>query len=77
MLTAQPGSSPGAWNFNAQVATDPAGVTTYAVSNSSGPGATIDITDNGATAAIHVVGPTLTGDGSVDLTVNCPSVTRV
>jgi hypothetical protein len=77
VLTAQPGSSAGAWNFNANVATDAAGVTTYVVSNSGGSGPTIDITDNGATATIHIVGPTLTGDGSVDLTINCPSVTRV
>jgi hypothetical protein len=77
VVTAQPGSNPGDWNFSANVATDMTGVTTYVVSNSSGSGPTIDITDNGATATLHIVGPTLTGDSSVDLTINCPSVTRV
>lgn len=41
---------------------------------SSGQGS-VDITDNGATAVIHVVGTTADGV-NIDATVNCPSVMR-
>ena len=44
---------------------------------SSGGAASIDITDSGSTAIIHATGPTIDGAGTVDVTVNCPSVIRV
>jgi hypothetical protein len=36
---------------------------------------TVEVTDNGATAVLHATGTTQDGVG-IDMTVNCPSVTR-
>jgi hypothetical protein len=77
VLTAQPGANPDEWAFTANVSTDPTGAVVYVVSNMAGPGPTIVVTDNGTTATLHVVGSTITGNGTVDLTINCPSVIRV
>jgi len=77
VVTAQPGASAGEWAFTAQVSNDPSGSVTWIVSNTGAAGPTIDITDNGPTASLHIVGPLTGSAGTMDLTINCPSVTRV
>jgi len=50
----------------------------YTVLSAGGsPTPSMQVTDNGATAVIHVSGGTLDGTGTVDVTVNCPSIVRV
>ena len=56
------------------------GYTTYDITfqyeghNDSGTG-TVEVTDSGATAVLHVTGTTADGVG-IDATINCPTVTR-
>lgn len=76
VLTAQPGSSEGQFAFQVGVIINNSA--TYTANNMSGnSSAAIQVTDNGSTAVIHITGPTIDGSASMDLTVNCPSVTRV
>jgi len=74
-ITAEAGADAGQFSFIASVITN--GTNSYATGNQTGqaPDATLEVTDNGGTAVLHATGSTV-GGGHLDLTVNCPSVTR-
>lgn len=76
VLVSQPaasGASQGSFSVSVTIGTS----ALYSVVSAAGSAnPAIQISDNGATAVIHASGGTLDGAGALDITVNCPSVTR-